>query len=79
MNFVGGFANLLFAAPFMVVTMPVFYRTLVAPTWKRIAASAALFVAVFLSHAHAFLWLGVLSFTLTVAFFVIASTSGSPR
>jgi hypothetical protein len=72
MNFVGGFANLLFAAPFMVLTMPVFYRTLVAPTWKRIVASAFLFVAVFLSHAHAFLWVGVLSFTLTLAFFVLA-------
>lgn len=72
MNFVGGFANLLFAAPFMVLTMPVFYRTLIAPTWKRIVASALLLVAVFLSHAHAFLWVGVLSFTLTVAFFVLA-------
>lgn len=72
MNFVGGFANLLFAAPFMVLTLPVFYRTLLAPTWKRIVASALLLVAVFLSHAHAFLWVGVLSFTLTVAFFVLA-------
>ncbi|HEX7665583.1 MAG TPA: hypothetical protein VF407_13750, partial [Polyangiaceae bacterium] len=69
MNYVGGFANLLFAAPFMVLTIPLFYRLLVKPSWQRFVWAAVMFVLVFLAHAHVFLWTGALSFTLTLWMF----------
>ncbi|MEO8875325.1 MAG: hypothetical protein ABI461_07050 [Polyangiaceae bacterium] len=72
MNFVAGFANLLFAGPFMVLAIPLFYRVLVKPTWKRAAWSALMFVLVFLAHAHIFLWTGALCFVLTLVFFIAA-------
>lgn len=71
MNFIAGFANLLFAAPFMVLVVPVFYRLLTAPTWKRFVASALLFIAIFLSHAHVYLWTGALTVALTLGVFVV--------
>lgn len=70
MNFVAGFANLLFAGPFMVLAIPLFYRVLMKPTWKRAAWAALMFVLVFLAHAHIFLWVGALSFSLTFVFFI---------
>ncbi len=72
MNFVGGFANLLFAAPFMVLAIPLFYRLLIKPSWQRLLWASAMFVLVFLAHAHVFLWLGALSFVLTFWMFVLA-------
>jgi hypothetical protein len=72
MNFVAGFANLLFAAPFMVLTIPLFYRALAKPSWKRTAWAALMFVLVFLAHAHIFLWLGAMSFVMTLVFFFMA-------
>lgn len=70
MNFVGGFANLLFAGPFLVLSVPALYRALARPSWKRAAFAALIYVLVFLSHAHAFLWAGFLGFTLTFGLFV---------
>jgi|GEM_PF-3329997 len=67
MNYVAGFANILFAAPFMVLTLPVFYRALHAPSWRRVLAAAIVFVLVFLAHAHSFLWIGALTAAMAVA------------
>ncbi|MGH7285553.1 MAG: hypothetical protein ACRELY_28865 [Polyangiaceae bacterium] len=72
MNFVAGFANLLFAGPFMVLAIPLFYRLLVKPSWQRFVWASLMFVLVFLAHAHIFLWTGALCFTLTLAFFIYA-------
>ena len=79
MNYLGGFANLLFAAPFMVFAIPVFYRALIAPSRWRVAASAALLCLTFLAHAHAFLWLGALCFFVTLFVFVGRLTSSEVR
>jgi len=67
MNYVGGFANLLFAAPLMVLIIPVFHRMLLAPTRWRIRTASILLILIFLSHAHGFLWTGALTFFLTLA------------
>lgn len=71
--FIYGFANFLFAAPLAVLAIPLFYRMLVAPTKRRIAAVAVLLVALFLAHLHVFLWVGVLLATMTVAGILIAA------
>lgn len=65
-NFVAGFANHLFAAPFMIIQVPLFYLMLHAPSWKRVAAVGLVFVLAFLSHAQTFLWTGVLCFLMTL-------------
>lgn len=70
MNFVAGFANLLFAGPFLVLSLPLFYRLLVKPSWQRFVWAALNFVLVFLAHAHIFLWTGALAFVMTLCFFV---------
>lgn len=67
MNYVAGFANLLFAGPFFVLSLPLLHRLLERFTWKRFAAAAFTYVCVFLSHAHVFLWAGALGATLTLA------------
>lgn len=66
MNYLGGFANMLVAAPFFVLAIPVFHRALVAPSLPRILQAAALFVVVFLLHGHVYLWLGVLTIGTTL-------------
>lgn len=78
-DFVGGFANLLFAAPMMVLVLPLTYRLLLRPTWRRTLGLAVIFVLLFLSHAHAFLWMGVLSFlmVLTAALLTLGKTDVS--
>ncbi len=71
MNYVAGFANLLFAGPFFVMSVPLLYRVLERFSWKRLAAVAVTYVCIFLSHAHVFLWAGALGATLTlVTYFV---------
>jgi hypothetical protein len=70
MNYLGGFANLLFAAPFMVLTIPVFYLALTAPTRRRIVLSMFLLIITFMSHAHAWLWLGAVTFVITLGVFL---------
>ncbi|WP_394824062.1 hypothetical protein [Pendulispora albinea] len=77
MNYVGGFANLLFAAPFMVLAIPVFHQMLEAPTRWRVRIAAILLICTFLAHAHAFLWTGALTFVLTLYHFVRALARSS--
>ncbi len=66
MSYVAGFANLLFAAPFMVLALPLFHRMLERPSAPRVALASAAVLVVFLSHAHAWLWTGALLFLLTL-------------
>ncbi len=62
MNHVAGFSNLVFAGPFLVASVPCFYRAIAKPTASRVILSSVLFACVFLAHAHIYLWLGVLTF-----------------
>jgi len=78
MNYVAGFANILFAAPFMVVTLPVFYRALRAPSWRRVLAASIVFLLVFLAHAQSYLWVGALCAAMTLAA-MVARASGRVR
>jgi len=71
--FAAGFANLLFAAPFFVVALAQFGRTLERTSRKRALWSGALFVLVFLAHAHAWMWLGALSMMLTARALMVAA------
>jgi hypothetical protein len=63
--YIFGFASFLFATPFAVLSVPLFYRMLVKPSWQRIAAVAACLTFCFLSHWHVYLWTGVLLFLMT--------------
>jgi hypothetical protein len=72
---VAGFMNMLFAAPFMIITMASFYRMLDKPSYKRVAFAAALFLILFLAHAHIFLWTGGLCALMTLAFLLIQPRS----
>lgn len=71
MNYVAGFANLLFAGPFLVLSVPLLYRLLDRFSWKRLGAAALCYACVFLSHAHVFLWAGFLGAVLTLVMFVM--------
>jgi hypothetical protein len=75
MNYVAGFSNLLFAAPFLVLSIPLLWRALRKPTWKRILLVSLCFCAVFLAHAHIFLWTGALAFAVTLSLFVTSIVS----
>jgi hypothetical protein len=72
MNYVAGFSNLLFAAPFLVLSIPLLWRALRRPSWKRIVLVALCYCAVFLAHAHIFLWAGALGFAVTLGLFVMS-------
>lgn len=72
MNYTAGFSNLLFAAPFLVLSVPFFYRALLRPTWSRVLVASLNFVFVFLSHAHIYLWCGALAIALTLGLFLWA-------
>ncbi len=61
-----GFSNNLVAAPLLVLSVPVFYRYLERPSWRRWLGVALLVLLVFMAHAQVFLWTGVLLATLTV-------------
>jgi hypothetical protein len=67
MVYLAGFANLLLAAPFMILSLPVLDRALQRRTMSWIVGAIAIYCAVLLSHAQAFLWTGFLAATLTVA------------
>ncbi len=67
MSFVAGFANYLFAAPFMVAQIPLFHRAISGRGWRWTAASALLFVLIFLAHAQVFLWTGFICAAMTLA------------
>lgn len=63
-----GFANMLFAAPLFVLSIPVFYRAIAAPTRRRTFGAALLFAVLFLGHGHLFLWAGLLAALITLGF-----------
>lgn len=67
LSYIVGFSNFLFAAPFAIVAVPLFYRTLRRPTRWRIGGMAILMMLLFLAHAHVFLWTGVLLFLMALA------------
>jgi hypothetical protein len=79
MNFVAGFANLLFAAPLMVLALPLFYRSLERVSLARTAGVALLFAALFLGHAHLYLWTGALCFVLSLVLVARAMARGLVR
>ncbi|HVJ89478.1 MAG TPA: hypothetical protein VM580_06710 [Labilithrix sp.] len=56
--FAAGFANMTFAAPTFVLALVMYRRLLERVTWQRGVAVSLLFIAVFLSHAQVYLWLG---------------------
>jgi hypothetical protein len=78
MCFCAGFANFLFAGPLVVLAVPLFYRALHESTAGRLLPVATLFILVFLAHAHAYLWLGVLCFGVTLAVASATLTSDGP-
>jgi len=61
-----GFANMLFAAPLVVLVVPLVYRALDRFTAPRIRALVVLFFLLFLGHAMCFLWGGVLAVLVTL-------------
>lgn len=82
MSYVFGFANFLFAAPLAILALPLFYRMLVAPSWRRVLAVSVLLALLFLAHVHVFMWTGALLITMTLIAFVVALHGhllGSPR
>ena len=68
MVFVAGFANMLFAVPFMILSIVLFYRALEVPTWKGTLGAAITVTLLFLAHAHMFLWTGFLLFLMALGF-----------
>lgn len=71
--YVYGFASFMFATPFAVLAIPLFYRLLVRPTIKRGIAVAIVLVLLFLAHWHVFLWTGILLFTMSVVAMLVAA------
>lgn len=67
LSFIAGFANQLFATPFMFACIPLLYRILMKPTRGRITAGAIAYLILFLGHAQLYLWGGFLSIALVVA------------
>lgn len=65
MNFVAGFANFVFAAPFLMLSIAGFRRFLDVPSARRGAFVVAMFVATFLTHAHVYLFLGLVTMGMT--------------
>jgi hypothetical protein len=61
-----GFANMLFAAPLLVLVVPLVYRALDRLTASRIRALIVLFCLLFVGHAMLFLWGGVLAVFVTL-------------
>lgn len=78
MVYVAGFVNLLFAAPFMILALPFVDRCLERRTTGYVVAATLLFVIVFLSHAHAFLWTGFLCAMLVVGRVLAAALAQRP-
>jgi hypothetical protein len=56
--FAAGYANMGFAAPTFIFALVTYGRLVQHPTWSRAVASGVLFIVVFLSHVHVYLWLG---------------------
>jgi len=66
MSYVFGFTNFLFAAPLAIVALPLFYRMLDRPSWRRVLPVTVLLAMLFLAHVHVFMWTGVLLFLMTL-------------
>jgi hypothetical protein len=66
--FAAGYANMAFAAPSFIFALVAYRRFAQAPSVRRGLVVMILFVIVFLSHAHVYLWLGglVLLYSLAV-------------
>lgn len=78
MNFVAGFANFLFAAPFLVLSIALYQRFLDLPTRGRGLSAALFFALTFLAHAHVYLFLGVVTMGMTLASAAKVATTGEP-
>lgn len=66
----GGYANMAFAAPSFILALVCYWRMVQRPSWQRAVATAVLFVVVFLSHAHAYLWVGGLVLLYSIGYLV---------
>jgi hypothetical protein len=64
--FVAGFANLLFALPFIVLAVIAHEALVARPSTRHAGALAVTLSVLFLAHVHAFLWTGVLLATRTL-------------
>ena len=78
--FAAGYANMAFAAPTFIVALVEYRRFSQDLRWRRGVLVAVLFAAVFLSHAHVYLWLGGLVVLYTLASLVQRIVRGpTPR
>ncbi|MBX3211193.1 MAG: hypothetical protein KF850_04110 [Labilithrix sp.] len=80
--FAAGYANMAFAAPSFILALVEYRRFTQAPSVRRGVVTSALFVVVFLSHAHVYLWLGGLLLLYSLAVFVrrlLDAASMGPR
>ena len=68
-SFASGYMCFNFAAPTFVLAIVEYVRFTSRPTVRRGALVAVLFILVFLSHAHVYLWLGALVGVITVIAF----------
>ena len=69
--FSAGYANMSFGAPTFIFALVAYRRFVLGPSWRRGLVVALLFCAVFLSHAHVFLWLGALVLLYSVCVLVV--------
>lgn len=67
--FAAGYANMAFAAPSFILALVAYRRFTQAPSVRRGVVASVLFVVVFLSHAHVYLWLGGLLVLYSLAAF----------
>lgn len=74
--YAAGFVNFSFAAPFLVLGVLAYWLFTERATVVRGIAVAACCVLVFLSHAHVYLWLGILLVPIT--FYGLARDLGDP-
>jgi hypothetical protein len=79
LSFLAGFVNMLVSAPLMVLTLVTMYRLFVRFTRPRLAGVTVLFALLFLTHAHTFLWTGILAFLLTLGFLFASVREPSRR
>ncbi len=64
--YAAGFVNFSFAAPFLVLGILAYWLFTERATARRGATVAACCVLVFLSHAHVYVWLGILLVPITI-------------
>ena len=76
MVFVAGFANMLFAAPLMVMAIPLLHLAIKLRSWRRALVAALTILLLFMGHAHLFMWTGFMLFLLTFGHVVYGFTQG---